>query len=284
MSKMDNSEKIGSLRWAFSPCPNDTFIFGALTQGLLPQTDGITPRLEDIDRLNALALQGDVDVVKVSAAMYPAVNDKYQVLPCGGAMGEGVGPLLVRREDDPHEVSADSVVAHPGKYTTAYALFRLFHPAVTQLRTFVFSAIENAVLRNDTTHGLLIHEGRFTYRQRHLFAEEDLGDRWRSDFSLPLPLGLILIKRTLPEETKLAVRDAISASLNYAWAHPAHVMPYVAAHAQEMAPDVQKSHIQLYVNQYSLTIGAQGERALQALWAAVARDGNPMPLTPFFRE
>ena len=104
MSKKDNSEKIGSLRWAFSPCPNDTFIFGALTQGLLPQTDGITPRLEDIDRLNALALQGDVDVVKVSAAMYPAVNDKYQVLPCGGAMGEGVGPLLVRREDDPHSL------------------------------------------------------------------------------------------------------------------------------------------------------------------------------------
>lgn len=284
MSKKDNSEKIGSLRWAFSPCPNDTFIFGALTQGLLPQTDGITPRLEDIDRLNALALQGDVDVVKVSAAMYPAVNDKYQVLPCGGAMGEGVGPLLVRREDDPRAVSVDSVVGHPGKYTTAYALFRLFHPAVTQLRTFIFSVIENAVLRNDTTHGLLIHEGRFTYRQRHLFAEEDLGDRWKNDFSLPLPLGLILIKRILPEEIKLAVRDAISASLNYAWAHPAHVMPYVAAHAQEMAPDVQKSHIQLYVNQYSRTIGAQGERALQALWAAVAKDGNPMPLTPFFRE
>lgn len=266
---------VSSLRWAYSPCPNDTFIFGALANGLLPSLAPITPKLADIDELNALALQEDADVIKVSAAAYPSFSPAYKVLPCGGAMGEGVGPLLVRQSESAPPLSHTSRVAHPGLLTTAYALFRLFHPEVIQLYEMIFSDIEPAVQRGDATHGLLIHEGRFTYQSLHLFAEEDLGNRWGNEYKLPLPLGLILVRRSLPYEIQHAVLKAITESLHFAWAYPEKVMPYVAAHAQEMDEEVQQKHINLYVNRYSEQIGALGEQALQTLWKAVAKTELP---------
>lgn len=278
-----NGSGIDALRWAFSPCPNDTFIFGALALGLLPSTGTITPRLEDIDALNAIARQGGADVVKVSAATYPTLRDEYQVLPCGGAMGEGVGPLLVRRAGQGLDLTDTSVVAHPGAHTTAFALFRLFHPEVTQFRELLFSDIEHAVQQGQVTHGLLIHEGRFTYQKLNLFAEEDIGNRWGKEFNLPLPLGVILVKRTLPAEVKRTVHKAIERSINYAWTHADEVMPYVTAHAQEMEPEVQRKHINLYVNDYSKGIGAKGERALRTLWSAVELTNNQLGEDLFFR-
>lgn len=277
------SNPISSLQWAFSPCPNDTFIFGPLAMGLLPSVDSISPELADIDRLNAIALQDGADVIKVSAAAYPLFSQTYQILPCGGAMGEGVGPLLVRRSKEARTLDGSSRVAHPGRLTTAYALFRLFHPEVTQLHEMIFSDIETAVHHGDATHGLLIHEGRFTYQSQQLYAEEDLGDRWETERGLPLPLGLILIKRALSEGTKGMVLNAIRESLRYAWAHPERVMPYVAAHAQEMDAAVQQKHIKLYVNRYTESIGTPGEQALHTLWGAIAQGDLPTGNDIFLR-
>lgn len=278
------SNFLATLRWAFSPCPNDTFIFGPLATGLLLDDAPISPTLADIDELNAIALRGEADVIKVSAAAVPSFGPTYQVLPCGGAMGEGVGPLLVRREDDHTPISPSSRVAHPGRLTTAFALFRLFHPEVSQLQEMLFSDIEPAVRHGEVSHGLLIHEGRFTYQAHRLHAEEDLGRRWENEYRLPLPLGLILVRRSLPQTVKTAVREAISRSLCYAWANPQMVMPYVATHAQEMDEEVQQKHINLYVNRYSETIGMQGETALRTLWSAVAKDSQPAERDLFFRD
>lgn len=274
---------ISLLRWAFSPCPNDTFIFGALVNGFLPGIAPIVPWLEDIQALNGIAREGGADVVKVSAAACPAFFERYEVLPCGGAMGVGVGPLLIRSEEAADRVSSGSVVAHPGDCTTAYALFRLFHPEVMCFREMLFSDIENAVRRGEVSHGLLIHEGRFTYRQHNLYCEEDLGECWEREYALPLPLGVILLRRELSMGIKKAVARSIVASIDYGWSHPKDVMPYVAAHAQEMDSAVQQQHINLYVNDYSRSIGSCGERALCTLWGGAGRCAADSDSGIFFR-
>lgn len=256
------------LRWAISPCPNDTFIFGALATGCVPCDLPLSaPKLLDIDALNRLAKSGEMDFIKVSAAAYPELAEGYQVLPVGGAMGRGVGPLVVAREDFTDALSPDSTVAIPGEKTTAAALFRHFYPELTCMSEFLFSEIEPAVQKGEADLGLLIHEGRFTYRQYNLRQVQDLGQKWEEKYDCPLPLGIILVKRTLPEQAKRAIGEAIARSLRYAWQNPQGVKPFVEAHAQEMNPEVQRQHIELYVNDFSLNLREEGQRALQTLWS-----------------
>lgn len=265
---------IGALSWCFSPCPNDTFAFGPLVLGMVEGAGRIAPSLHDIELLNGIASRGEADVVKVSAAHYPQVAQEYCVLRSGAAMGVGVGPLVVGRTGIGTRIDADSLVAIPGVHTTANALLTRLFPKVVKKREYLFSDIERAVAAGEVDAGLLIHEGRFTYQQHGLQKLYDLGDLWHSRLGVPLPLGLILVRRSLPKESQQHVQSAIAESVAIAHRHPERVMPYVATHAQAMSPEVQQKHIALYVNRFTENMGDDGQRALHELWQGVPGAGQ----------
>lgn len=182
-----------SITWAYSPCPNDTYIFGALANGLLPDWPMISqPMLADIAELNQLAEEANFDVIKISAAAYPLVYQLYQILDCGGALGNGVGPLVVARMHAAARIDDTKSIAIPGWFTTAHALFKHFFPMVVRKEEMKFSSVEQSVLEGKTDLGLLIHEGRFVYQSHGLRALADLGELWEKQFQLPIPLGIIL--------------------------------------------------------------------------------------------
>lgn len=255
-----------NLRWAFSPCPNDTFTFGALVLGLLPEYPQIpTPQHLDIDQLNALAAVGGADVVKVSTAAYRYVAADYQVLESGAALGFGVGPLLVSRAGWEMGKASQCRVAIPGERTTANALLSHFYPALQQKEVYVFSEIEQAVNSGAADLGLLIHEGRFTYQSKGLACVADLGALWEEEYGIPIPLGVICARRSLDEAVKVRVAHAIQASVQYAWVHSERIWDYVLAHAAEMDRDVVRQHIELYVTRFSESLGAEGRAAVLRL-------------------
>jgi 1,4-dihydroxy-6-naphthoate synthase len=244
----------------FSPCPNDTFVFHALVHGLV---DGpaVSPVLADIDVLNAHALRGDLDVVKVSYGVLPQLRS-YTLLSSGGALGRGCGPLVLTASP----ASADSLrgarIAVPGEQTTAYLLLRLWDPGFASVDVMPFDRIMPAVRRGDVDAGLVIHEARFTYPSYGLHLVADLGDWWESETGLPIPLGAIVARRSLDVA---GIEAAVRASVEYAWAHPEASRDYVLAHSQELAPDVVDAHIALYVNDFTRDLGDEGRRAVDEL-------------------
>lgn len=230
------------LTLAISPCPNDTFIFAAMAN----QADRYRLVLDDVEALNQGAEQGAFDVVKISVAAYGRLRRDYALLQAGGAAGFGVGPLLVAAS--PREPGGR--IAIPGERTTAALLLGLLGDFETV--PMRFDRIEDAVLAGEVDCGVIIHEGRFTYAAKGLTKLVDLGEVWEKKMASPLPLGAIAIRRSLGADVARQVDEDIRASLRASWADPASVMPFVRAHAQEMAPDVIQQHIDLYVNDYTL--------------------------------
>jgi 1,4-dihydroxy-6-naphthoate synthase len=257
-----------TLSLAFSPCPNDTFVFHALVHGLVPGAPPVTVTYADVDVTNTAALQGEFDLVKVSYAALPWLLDRYQLLPCGGALGRGCGPLVLARE--PLESLAGRTVAVPGDRTTAYLLMRLWSaqrpPA--QVRVVPFAKIMPAVAAGSYDAGLVIHEARFTYPRYGLRSIVDLGEWWESDTGLPIPLGAILARTGAVDRDQAA--DWVRASVRHAWAEPAASRDYVLEHAQEMEPEVVDQHIGLYVNGFTEDLGAEGYAAVDALLSRAA--------------
>lgn len=243
----------------FSPCPNDTFVFHALVHGLGPGPAFAPPVYADIDVLNAHALAGDLDVVKVSYGVLPRLRG-YRLLSSGGALGRGCGPLVVTRSADTDLRGAS--VAVPGKQTTAYLLLRLWDPGFGDVTVLPFDRIMPAVRDGAVDAGLVIHESRFTYPSYGLHAVADLGDWWESETGLPIPLGAIVAREGLDTA---AIEAAIRASVEHAWAHPEASRDYVLAHSQELAPEVVDAHIALYVNDFTRDLGAEGRRAVETL-------------------
>ena len=251
------------LEFAFSPCPNDTFAFHALVHGLVPGP-AVTPRLDDIEALNKRAATNDAVVTKVSIAAYGhGLDDRLLLLRSGGAAGFGVGPIVVARSRRP----VSGRIAIPGEGTTAALLLR----QLGRFETIVmrFDQIEDAVLRGDADCGVLIHEGRFTYEAKGLTLLADLGQIWEERMHCPLPLAAIAIRRDLAHLAP-AMDAALKASVEYAFAHPDASRDYVAAHAQEMDPDVTARHIKLYVNDYTLALD---ESAVQRMLEWGRREG-----------
>jgi len=252
----------GPLRIAYSPCPNDTFVFHAWAHGLLEGAPALDVTFADIDVTNTAAERGEFDVVKVSYAALPWLLDQYALLPAGGALGRGCGPLVLTRGD------VDSLdgrtVAVPSERSTAYLLFRLWASGQRPARIEVvpFASIMPAVRDGRYDAGLVIHEARFTYPSYGLRALVDLGEWWEADTGLPIPLGAILARRSLDVR---ALAAAARASVEYAWANPTASAGYVAAHADEMAADVQRRHIELYVNEFTRDLGEEGYAAADAL-------------------
>ena len=241
--------------FAFSPCPNDTFAFHALVHGLVPGVP-VTPHLDDIEALNIRAATNAAEVTKVSMAAYGHLRDRFVLLRAGGAAGFGVGPIIVSKSPRP----IGGRIAIPGERTTAALLLRLLGRFDTVAMRF--DQIEDAVLGGEADCGVLIHEGRFTYQAKGLTQLADLGSVWEERMQCPLPLAAIAIRRDLAPRLAPAIDAALRASVEYAFAHPEASRAYVAAHAQEMDPDVSARHIQLYVNDYTLALDENAVRRM----------------------
>jgi 1,4-dihydroxy-6-naphthoate synthase len=253
-----------SLSLGYSPCPNDTFIFYGLVHGKItvPGYEFEKPLLEDVEQLNVRALEGELDITKLSFHALAHVLDEYVVLSAGSALGRGCGPLLVSGKSFSLSALKRKRVAVPGKMTTAALLFRMFLPDCTDLVEIRFDRIMEAIENGDVDAGVIIHESRFTYEERGLFALQDLGRWWEDLTALPLPLGCIAIKRSLGEKTAALMDWAIKESVQYGFAHPDLCLPYIRTHSQELAPEVVKNHIALYVNDFSRDLGDEGVEAI----------------------
>ncbi|HEX7021207.1 MAG TPA: 1,4-dihydroxy-6-naphthoate synthase [Trueperaceae bacterium] len=251
------------LSLGFSPCPNDCFIFYALAHHKVAPEFGWSVRLEDVEALNQLARCGVLDVSKISYHAYGHLQDEYVMLRSGGALGNGVGPLIVARE----ELSSLSGrrVAIPGGLTTANLLLRLSQPDDVVICELRYDRIMPAVAAGEVDAGLIIHESRFTYPEYGLRKFLDVGEWWHRETGLLLPLGGIMAKRSLGTGVLGRLEVALRESLQYAYAHRAEAQPYIAAHAQEMSEVVMQKHIDLYVNEYSVDVGEAGERAVREL-------------------
>ncbi|PKM82158.1 MAG: 1,4-dihydroxy-6-naphthoate synthase [Firmicutes bacterium HGW-Firmicutes-14] len=277
------------MKIAFSPCPNDTFVFHAWVHGLIPGAPELDVTYADIDITNSLAAgPNGPDVIKISYAALPWALADYALLPCGGALGRGCGPLVLTgggtgKKDpvdkglavkDPEALSGRRV-AVPSERSTAYLLFRLWaaqqvQGGVGEIVVLPFHEIMPAVRDGVVEAGLVIHEARFTYPSYGLNLLTDLGTWWEADTGLPIPLGAIIARRSLDLP---AITGWIRDSVRYAWAHPEASREYVLSHAQEMSPEVAEAHIELYVNEFTENLGEAGYKAVTALLSRASREG-----------
>lgn len=247
---------------AFSPCPNDTYIFDGLVNGTIDTGDlCFEPVLEDVETLNQWALEGKFPITKLSYGVLSQVLDRYWLLRSGSALGKGVGPLLVSREDRLEKPVEDYAVAIPGEHTTAHQLFRFAYPTATHKRFLRYDAIEQFVLDGKGL-GVIIHENRFTYAQKGLFRVTDLGDRWEQQQQVPIPLGGIVVSKKLDQSLANQIQAWITESIALAHARYPVLTDFIRCHAQEMSEDVMRQHIQLYVNEYSSDLGTTGKHAV----------------------
>ncbi len=258
------------LSLGFSPCPNDTFIFDALIHHKI-DTEGLEFDVffDDVETLNKKALQGELDITKLSFHAFAHVSDKYVLLDAGSALGFGVGPLLISKTAyTPEEVKSKPSlsVGIPGTYTTANFLLTIAFPELQNKKELVFSAIEESLLNQELDLGVIIHENRFTYAQKGLHKIIDLGDYWEQQTGMPIPLGGIMINRNIDLETQLIVNRLIRKSVEYAFEHPEASSDFVRHHAQELDESVRKQHIDLYVNKYSIDLGDLGKRSIRVLF------------------
>ncbi len=265
------------LTLGFSPCPNDTFIFDALLHGKI-DTEGLEFEvfMEDVEALNRRAFAGDIAVTKLSYHAFAHLTHRYSLLHAGSALGRGCGPLLVARQPMSETDICAARIAIPGRMTTANLLLNLAYPAAQQRQETLFSDIENAVLKGRADAGLIIHENRFTYQQRGLVQLLDLGEYWETMTGLPIPLGGIVVNRDLPKTTQEKVSRVLRRSVEYAFAHPDDVMPFVRAHAQAMDDAVMRAHIDLYVTQHTVDLGEDGRQAVREMFR-IAQERGVIP-------
>ena len=245
-----------------SPCPNDTFAFDAIINHRIEHDFDLAVEYHDIEELNEGVLRGEPDISKISYAVYPLVKEKYALLNSGSALGRGNGQLLVRRKG---ETSPIRTVASPGLNTTANALLHRYFPEIREVRQMLFSEIAAAVERGETDAGVLIHEGRFVYEQRNLELVADLGKLWEEETHLPLPLGAIIAKRELGEEMISKFDNLLSESVRFAFKNPLVSRNFVKQHAQELDDDVIDKHISLFVNEHTISLGEEGQQAVERL-------------------
>ncbi len=257
-----------TLTLGFSPCPNDTFIFDALVNKKI-DTEGFEFEavLADVETLNQWALEGKLDITKLSFPAFFRSLTNYTLLNAGSALGKGVGPILIT--DSTQEISEDDInqgsIALPGIHTTANLLFTFAYPNAIDKQFMLFSAIETALINKEVDFGVIIHENRFTYQQKGLYKVKDLGEYWEEKMELPIPLGGIAINQSIKRSAALKINELIRKSIEYAFANYPVIADYVKQHSQEMSEDVMRQHIDLYVNNYSLDLGDEGREAIENL-------------------
>ncbi|MFO7606993.1 MAG: 1,4-dihydroxy-6-naphthoate synthase [Desulfurivibrionaceae bacterium] len=257
------------LTLGFSPCPNDTFIFHALVHGLAGQPDLnlAPPVLADVETLNEWAMEPRLDLTKLSFHALAHALDDYVLLNSGSALGRGCGPLLIARKNLDQGGLADLRIAIPGRLTTAAMLLKMYAPGCRNLVTMRFDEIMPALARGEVDAGVIIHESRFTYRKEGFVLIGDLGAWWEETSGCPIPLGGIAARRSLGKELIGRIDKAIRESVRHAFAHPRLSREYIHCHAQEIDERVIRSHIELYVNDFSVDLGRQGREAIQSFLA-----------------
>jgi 1,4-dihydroxy-6-naphthoate synthase len=260
------------LTLGFSPCPNDTFIFDALVNNKIDAGDlGFEVVMEDVQTLNEMAIDGKLDITKISYGSLPLILDQYVVLSSGSALGKGVGPLLIAPFELPAPAVRQCLIAIPGKHTTAHVLFSLAYPDATNKVFLRYDEIENFVLSNkgsleniqSVKLGVIIHENRFTYQNKGLVKQTDLGNFWETETKLPVPLGGIVANRKLPEDVKQKVQSLIRQSVGHSYANGKELSNFVKDNAQEMSAEVMQMHIDLYVNNFTIDLGEDGKKAVR---------------------
>jgi 1,4-dihydroxy-6-naphthoate synthase len=263
------------LTLAYSPCPNDTYIFAAWTNGLLKGAEPVRVHLEDVENLNNSALKADYCLTKVSYGAIPFLMENYRILRAGGALGRGCGPLVVARKGTMSSLDdlENRIVAIPGELTTAYMLLRLATAGRPQTIQMRFDKIVEAVASGTVDAGLIIHESRFTYEDSGLTAVQDLGDWWESQTGMPIPLGAILARNDLNDDEAREANDTVVRSLAFARENEQQIMPYVREHATEMSEEVMRKHIGLYVNEFSEDVGDEGVAAIDELFRRASTAG-----------
>jgi 1,4-dihydroxy-6-naphthoate synthase len=260
-----------TLRFGFTPCPNDAFAFHALVHGLVPAPFEVEPVLLDIEELNRRASAGDLELTKLSFGAAAAAGDRYRLLRSGAALGRGVGPLVVAREATASLAEAAAGrIAVPGRETTAFLLLRLAVPALDEVVELRYDRILDAVVGGEVDAGLIIHESRFTYGEHGLVAVADLGEWWEGETGLPVPLAGIFARSDLEPELAADAETAIRASVEYAFEHPAASRDYVRSLSHELSDEVCAAHIALYVNEHSVDIGEEGLTAIDRLLGRAA--------------
>ena len=251
----------------FSPCPNDTFIFDALIHGKI-DTEGLDfeVHMADVEELNQMAFRGELDITKLSYHAFLHILEEYVMMDSGSALGNNCGPLLIKNAGAENP-NINDLIAIPGKYTTANFLLNYAFPDLQNKQELLFSDIESAIKSKKVSAGLIIHENRFTYADRGFEKVKDLGEHWEKSAGMPIPLGGIAIKRNLDKSLQEKVQRLIHKSLEFAFENPAESLGFVKQHAQEMDAEVMQKHINLYVNDYSLSLGEKGKAAIQYMYA-----------------
>lgn len=255
------------LSLGISPCPNDTFIFDALLNRQI-DTLGleIDLKMADVEELNRAAFNNELDVTKLSYHAYAHLFNSYQILDSGSALGNGNGPLLISKyKIYPDEVS-DLKIAIPGKYTTANMLLLMAFPSIKNAVEYLFSNIEEAILSNEVDAGVIIHENRFTYQKKGLKKIADLGDLWEKESNRPIPLGAIVIKRQISADIKQKFNIILKNSVEFALKNKNYTSSFITQNAQEMETAVIRQHINLYVNEFTLSLGEKGKEAVSFLY------------------
>jgi 1,4-dihydroxy-6-naphthoate synthase len=269
-----------TLSLGFSTCPNDTFIFDALVNH---RTGNKSIQFEvvlaDVEDLNKRALGNELDISKISYAAYPAFAGSYEILPAGSAIGRGNGPVIIsKRKIYPDELN-EALIAIPGIHTTANLLLSILFPGILRRREYLFSDIEEALLCNEVDAGVIIHENRFTYAAKGLLKVADLGEVWEKQTESPLPLGGIVIKRSLPQAVKKDIAERIAESIRFAFKFPSASEGYIKQYAQNLDESVIAKHINLFVNDFSIDMGEEGRKAIQTLFTKGAEVNalHPVP-------
>nr|WP_294875122.1 1,4-dihydroxy-6-naphthoate synthase [uncultured Pedobacter sp.] len=271
------------LSLGFSPCPNDTFIFDALIHHKI-DTEGLDFEVffDDVETLNQKAFRGELDITKLSFHAFAHVYKQYALLDAGSALGFGVGPLLICKNENlihnPEELTANLKVGIPGKYTTANFLLGIAFPHLVDKQEMIFSEIESALINNKIDVGLIIHENRFTYSDKGLHKIVDLGSYWEQLTGCAIPLGGIVINRNLDREIQEKVNRLLRKSVEFAFANPKSGIDFIKEHAQEMSEEVMYKHIELYVNKYSVDLGIEGRKAIDVLFKLAIEKGLIQPI------
>ncbi|PIE90150.1 MAG: 1,4-dihydroxy-6-naphthoate synthase [Acidobacteria bacterium] len=257
----------GKFRLAISPCPNDTFAFYGLLHGKVPYSRDLQTEYMDIEALNLQCMRHRFDFCKISFSAFLPLSRDYVMLDSGAALGFGCGPLIVAKETFPLQELSTRKIAIPGKNTTACLLLKLFAGKSLHTVEMPFDHIMDAVNRGDVDAGLIIHESRFTYRSMGLIELVDLGAWWEQKTGAAIPLGGIVARRTLPVDSILEFQQALTRSIDYAWNHPDEVVPFMKEHAQEIDREVMLQHVNLYVNEFTRSLGPAGEKSVRMLFA-----------------
>lgn len=261
----------------FSPCPNDTFIFDALVNNKIDtESFEFEPVLEDVQTLNKWAIEKKLDISKISYGVLPLVVEDYMVLNSGGALGKGVGPLLISKNNvtDLKSAIKNLTVAIPGVNTTAHLLFSHAFPLVKNKQFLVFNEIENAVLTSKTDTGVIIHENRFTYQDKGLIKLVDLGQYWEQSTGAPIPLGGIVVKKDIDKKVQQKLDNLIKKSVEYSFKNYPQISSYISSHSQEMSEEVMRKHIDLYVNNFSVDLGKEGKQAVETFLKVYSKMHN----------